>query len=80
MTPAALLLVLVALSLAAYWVGRSRALAVVGGAEVVAANGKMYISDASARFDPSQLGGTFQASLLDILEQSSTGRFLERLS
>lgn len=32
MTPAALLVVLVALALAAYWLGRSRALAVVGGA------------------------------------------------
>jgi sugar lactone lactonase YvrE len=46
-------------------------------AVVVAANGKMYLSDASARFAPSKWGGTFEASILDILEQSSTGRILE---
>jgi len=44
---------------------------------VVAANGKMYLSDASTRFAPSKWGGTFEASILDILEQSSTGRILE---
>lgn len=46
-------------------------------AVVVAPNGKMYVSDASTRFAPSQWGGTFEASVLDILEQSSTGRVLE---
>ena len=46
-------------------------------AVIVAANGKMYLSDASARFAPAQWGGTFEASVLDILEQSSTGRILE---
>lgn len=46
-------------------------------AVVVAANGKMYLSDASTRFAPSKWGGTFEASILDILEQSSTGRILE---
>jgi sugar lactone lactonase YvrE len=44
---------------------------------VVAANGKMYVSDASTRFAPAQWGGTFEASVLDILEQSATGRILE---
>jgi len=46
-------------------------------AVVVARNGKMYVSDASARFAPADWGGTFEASVLDILEQSSTGRILE---
>lgn len=46
-------------------------------AVVVAANGKMYLSDASARFAPSRWGGTFEASVLDIIEQASTGRILE---
>lgn len=46
-------------------------------AVVVAANGKIYLSDASTRFAPARWGGTFEASVLDILEQSSTGRILE---
>ncbi len=46
-------------------------------AVVVAKNGKMYFSDASTRFAPAAWGGTFEASVLDILEQSSTGRVLE---
>ncbi|MDI1274093.1 SMP-30/gluconolactonase/LRE family protein [Polaromonas sp.] len=46
-------------------------------AVVVAGNGKMYVSDASTRFSPAAWGGTFEASVLDILEQSSTGRILE---
>jgi sugar lactone lactonase YvrE len=46
-------------------------------AVVVAKNGKMYLSDASTRFAPAQWGGTFEASVLDILEQSATGRILE---
>lgn len=46
-------------------------------AVIVAANGKMYVSDASARFAPAKWGGTFEASVLDILEQSATGRILE---
>jgi len=46
-------------------------------AVVVARNGKMYLSDASTRFAPARWGGTFEASVLDIMEQSSTGRILE---
>jgi sugar lactone lactonase YvrE len=46
-------------------------------AVVVARNGKMYLSDASMRFAPARWGGTFEASVLDIIEQSSTGRILE---
>jgi sugar lactone lactonase YvrE len=44
---------------------------------VVAKSGKIYFSDASCRFAPKDWGGTFEASVLDILEQSSTGRILE---
>lgn len=43
----------------------------------MAGNGKIYVSAASARFAPARWGGTFEASVLDILEQSSTGRILE---
>ena len=46
-------------------------------AVVVAGNGKIYFSDASGRFAPAQWGGTFEAAVLDILEQASTGRILE---
>ena len=46
-------------------------------AVIIAGNGKMYVSDASARFAPALWGGTFEASVLDILEQASTGRILE---
>lgn len=46
-------------------------------AVVVARNGRIYFSDASTRFAPAQWGGTFEASVLDILEQSATGRILE---
>lgn len=46
-------------------------------AVVVARSGRIYFSDASTRFAPSEWGGTFEASVLDILEQSATGRILE---
>jgi len=46
-------------------------------AVVVAGNGKIYFSDASGRFAPAQWGGTFEAAVLDILEQACTGRILE---
>jgi sugar lactone lactonase YvrE len=45
-------------------------------AVVVAADGMLYFSDASRRFAPAVWGGTFEASVLDILEQSATGRIL----
>jgi len=44
---------------------------------VVAKSGKIYLSDASGRFAPRDWGGTFEASVLDILEQAGTGRALE---
>jgi len=46
-------------------------------AVVVARSGRIYFSDASTRFAPAQRGGTFEASVLDIIEQSATGRVLE---
>jgi sugar lactone lactonase YvrE len=44
---------------------------------VVAGNGRIYFTDASQRFAPAAWGGTFEASVLDIIEQSATGRVLE---
>jgi len=46
-------------------------------AVVVAKSGKIYLSDASTRFAAKDWGGTWESSLLDIVEQSSTGRILE---
>jgi len=46
-------------------------------AVVVAGSGRIYFSDASTRFAPADWGGTFEASVLDVIEQSSTGRILE---
>ncbi len=43
---------------------------------VVAADGTVYFTDASARFAPRDWGGTYEASVLDILEQAATGRVL----
>lgn len=42
----------------------------------VAADGTIYFTDASARFSPADWGGTYEASVLDVLEQSATGRVL----
>ena len=46
-------------------------------AVVVARSGKIYFSDASGRFAPASWGGTFEAAVLDILEQACTARILE---
>jgi sugar lactone lactonase YvrE len=46
-------------------------------AVVVARSGKVYFTDASGRFSPAQWGGTFEAAVLDILEQAATGRVIE---
>lgn len=46
-------------------------------AVAVARSGKIYVSEASTRFAPKDWGGSFEASVLDILEQSATGRILE---
>jgi sugar lactone lactonase YvrE len=46
-------------------------------AVVVASDGLIYFSDASGRFAPAQWGSTYEAGVLDIIEQSCTGRILE---
>lgn len=46
-------------------------------AVVVAKSGKVYFTDASQRFGAKAWGGTFNASVLDIVEHQSTGRLLE---
>jgi sugar lactone lactonase YvrE len=43
---------------------------------VVAPDATIYFTDASGRFSPAEWGGTYEASVLDILEQSATGRVL----
>lgn len=45
-------------------------------AVVVAPDGTIYFTDASTRFAAARWGGTYEASVLDILEQSATGRVL----
>ncbi|MBW1785996.1 MAG: SMP-30/gluconolactonase/LRE family protein [Deltaproteobacteria bacterium] len=42
----------------------------------VAADGKIYFSDASTKFGAGQCGGTYEASLLDIMEHGGHGRLL----
>lgn len=46
-------------------------------AVIVAPGGKIYFTDASRRFGAKAFGGTFEASVFDILEHQSTGRLLE---
>lgn len=43
----------------------------------IAPNGKIYFSDASTRFGAEANGGTLNASVLDLLEHSATGRLIE---
>ncbi len=43
---------------------------------VVAPDGIVYFTQSSTRFLPAQWGGTLEASVLDVLEQSATGRVL----
>jgi sugar lactone lactonase YvrE len=45
-------------------------------AVVVAPDGTIYFTDASTRFAPADWGGTYEASVLDIIEQSASGRVL----
>ena len=42
-----------------------------------AANGKLYLSDATMRFPAQEWGGTYPASILDIVEHDTTGRIIE---
>lgn len=44
---------------------------------VAARNGKVYFTDATRRFGAKAWGGTFNASVIDILEHQCTGRVLE---
>lgn len=46
-------------------------------AVVVAQNGKMYFTDASTRFGPEEWGSAYEAGILDLMENSATGRVLE---
>ena len=43
----------------------------------VAANGQIYFSDSSSKFGAAGRGGTYEASLLDILEHGGHGRIFE---
>ena len=45
-------------------------------AVVVAKNGLIYLSDASMRFGPRESGSTYEAAVLDIIEQRCSGRIL----
>ena len=45
-------------------------------AVVVARNGLIYLSDASMRFGPREAGSTYEAAVLDIIEQRCSGRVL----
>ena len=42
----------------------------------VAANGKIYFSDASTKFGAKESGGAYEASLLDLMEHGGHGRLL----
>jgi len=44
---------------------------------VMAPNGKIYLSDSTARFSAKAYGSTYKASLVDILEHGRTGRVIE---
>ncbi|MBS1852388.1 MAG: SMP-30/gluconolactonase/LRE family protein [Acidobacteria bacterium] len=43
---------------------------------IIGPDGTVYFTDASTRFSPVKWGGTYEASVLDIMEQSATGRVL----
>ncbi len=43
----------------------------------VAADGRVFFSDASSKFSPKNAGGSYEASLLDILEHGGHGRIFE---
>lgn len=45
-------------------------------AVVVAKSGLIYLSDASMRIGPREVGSTYEAAVLDIVEQRCTGRIL----
>jgi len=43
----------------------------------IARNGTVYFSDSSTRFGAKQMGGTLQASLIDLLEHGGNGRVIK---
>jgi len=43
----------------------------------VAADGRVFFSEASSKFNPKNAGGSYEASLLDILEHGGHGRIFE---
>ena len=43
----------------------------------VAADGRVFFSDASSKFNPKNAGGSYEASLLDIMEHGAHGRIFE---
>ncbi|MET0556766.1 MAG: SMP-30/gluconolactonase/LRE family protein [Vicinamibacteria bacterium] len=43
---------------------------------VAAPDGNVYFTDSSTRFAPADWGGTYRASVLDIMEQAASGRVL----
>ena len=46
-------------------------------AVAVARNGRIYFTDASTRFGPREGGGIMEASMLEVIEMSASGRVLE---
>ncbi|RSZ56323.1 SMP-30/gluconolactonase/LRE family protein [Massilia atriviolacea] len=46
-------------------------------AVAIGAGGKLYVTESSTRFLPAVHGGTVEAAMLDVMEQSATGRVLE---
>ena len=45
-------------------------------AVVIASDGQIYFTDSSCRFAPKRWGGTMEACVRDVLEQSATGRVI----
>jgi sugar lactone lactonase YvrE len=43
---------------------------------IVGPDGTIYFTDSSTRFSPTKWGGTYEASVYDVLEQSASGRVL----
>ena len=46
-------------------------------AVTIAPGGKVYVTESSTRFTPARHRGTVEAAMLDVMEQSATGRVLE---
>lgn len=46
-------------------------------AVAIGAGGKVYVTESSTRFTPARHGGTVEAAMLEVMEQSASGRVLE---